>query len=117
MKMKMFSIGDKEQMVKMDSILLQETQMTSQERHCRKEGNLKIMMDTVVHAMKEWLRLLQMMDKVDHLKDTAHSMEKLKKFSTKNKLKRETISKSSRFSNLSPGLTIITTANMMEMQM
>jgi len=41
----------------MDLTLLLETLMTSQERHCKKEGNLKTTMAMGACAMKEWSRL------------------------------------------------------------
>lgn len=101
----------------MDSTLLLEILMISQERLCKKEGNLKATMLMEVCAMKGWSRPLQMKDKDGHSKDTDHSMKKGKKPSIKSMLKSLTTSKSSRFSNLSPGSTIITTVSMMGTQM
>lgn len=101
----------------MDLTLLLETLMTSQERHCKKEGNLKTTMAMGACAMKEWSRLQQMMGKAGHSKDTDLRKKKEKKLSIKSRLKSLTTSKNSRFSNLSLGLTISTIVSMMETQM
>ena len=101
----------------MDLTLLLETLMISPERRCKKVGNLKITMLMEACVMREWLRPLQMRDQAGHSKDIDHSMKKGKNQSIKSKIKNQTTSKSSRFSNLSLGLTITTTVSMMETQM